>query len=155
MTPQLFTLVLDTTSQTPEDECKWFFYCQMIYSPETNNTMKTWFLLWLLVWKLMHNDTYSVRKHGLVLWRARLLTSEAFCNVYPPPLSDTNCPPYPPPGGPGPPTPPASKMAPISPGSTHTPSTLSVTTLACSGSTTLSVNSQIKWKLCQETIAVC
>ncbi len=27
----------------------------------------------------MHNDTYSVHKRGLVLWRARLLTSGAFC----------------------------------------------------------------------------
>jgi hypothetical protein len=50
-----------------------------------------------------------------------------FCTVYTPPLSDTNCLPFPPPGGPGPPTPRASKMAPISPGSTHTPSTPSVT----------------------------
>jgi hypothetical protein len=31
--------VLDTTSRTPEDECKWFYY-QMIYSPETNDTIK-------------------------------------------------------------------------------------------------------------------
>jgi hypothetical protein len=35
-----------------------------------------------------HNDTYSVHKRGLVLWRTRLLCSEAFCNVYPPPLSE-------------------------------------------------------------------
>ncbi len=35
---------------------------------------------------------------------------------------------FPPPGGPGPP---ASKMAPISPGSTHTPSTPSVTARIC------------------------
>ncbi len=74
-----------------------------------------------------HNDTYSVHKLGLVLWWARLLCSEAFCNFYPPPLSDANCSPFPAPGGPGPRLPPASKMAPISPGSTHTPSTLSVT----------------------------
>jgi hypothetical protein len=75
----------------------------------------------------MHSDTYSVHKRGLVLWRARLLCPEAFCDVYPPPLSDANCPPFPPPGGPGPLTPPASKMASLSPGSTHIPSTLSVT----------------------------
>ncbi len=80
----------------------------------------------------MYNDTYSVHKRGLVLWRARLLASEPFCDVYPPPLSDAHClmptvRPFPPPGGPGPPTPLASKMAPVSPGSTHTPSTLSVT----------------------------
>ncbi len=61
----------------------------------------------------MHNDTYSVHKRGLVLWRAHLLTSEAFCNVYPPPLSDANCLSFPPPGGPGPLTPPASKKPPF------------------------------------------
>jgi hypothetical protein len=75
----------------------------------------------------MHNDTYSVHKHGLVLWRACLLTSKAFCNIYPPLLTGANCPPFSPPGGAGPPSPPASKMAPVPPGSTHTPSTLSVT----------------------------
>ncbi len=74
----------------------------------------------------MHNNTHSVHKRLLLMWRARLLCLEPFRYVYPPPLSDTNCPPFPPPGGPGPPTP---KMTPFSPGSTHTLSTLSVTLL--------------------------
>jgi hypothetical protein len=105
------------------------FYYQMIYSPETNNTIKhdVCYGCWCGNWCTTHNDTYSVHKRGLMLWQARLLSSEAFWDVYPPPLSDTNCPPFPPPGGRGPPTPPASKMASISPGSTHTPSTPSVT----------------------------
>ncbi len=53
-----------------------------------------------------------------------LLCLHAFRYVYPPPLSEANCPPFPPPGRPGPP---ATKMAPFSPGSTHTLSTLFVT----------------------------
>jgi hypothetical protein len=72
----------------------------------------------------MHNNTHSVRKRILSMWRARLLCFEPFRYVYPPPLSEANCPPFPPPGGLGPP---ASKMAPFSPGSTHIPPTLSVT----------------------------
>ncbi len=51
----------------------------------------------------MHNDTHSVHKHDLVLWWARLLSLGASRHVYPPPLCDTNCPPFPPPGGRGPP----------------------------------------------------
>jgi hypothetical protein len=66
----------------------------------------------------MHNNTHSVHKRLLVMWRARLLCFEPFHYVYPPPLSEANCLPFPPPGGPGPP---ASKMAPFPPGSTHTP----------------------------------
>ncbi len=61
----------------------------------------------------MHNDTYSVHKRGLVLWQAHLLCFEASRDVYPPPLSDANCPPFPPPGGPGPLTPPALRWLPF------------------------------------------
>jgi hypothetical protein len=50
-------------------------------------------------------------------------------NVYPPPLSDANCPPFPLPGGPGPLAPPRCRAASISPGSTHIPSILSITVL--------------------------
>jgi hypothetical protein len=75
----------------------------------------------------MHNNTHSVHKRLFVMWRARLPCFEPFRYVYPPPLSEANCPPFPPPGGPGPP---ASKMAPFSPGSTHTPSIPSVTVSA-------------------------
>ncbi len=32
-------------------------------------------------WYTIYNDTYSVHKRGLVLWRARLLCSQTFCNV--------------------------------------------------------------------------
>jgi hypothetical protein len=48
-------------------------------------------------------------------------------NVYPPPLSDANCPPFPLPGGPGSMASSACMAASISPGSTHIPSILSVT----------------------------
>jgi hypothetical protein len=98
------------------------FYYQMIYSPETNNYNKTRFLLWLLV--IDEQRTIIPTLCINMAW-----CSEAFCTVYPPPLSDANCPPFPPPGGPGPLAPPASKMASISPGSTHIPSTPSVTVL--------------------------
>ncbi len=98
----------------------------IIYFPETDNTIKhnSCYGCWCSNYYTMHNDTHSVHKRRLVLWRACLLCSEASRYVYPPPLSDVNCPLFPPPGGPGPL---ASKMAPISPGSTHTPSTPSVT----------------------------
>ncbi len=104
------------------------FYYQMIYFPETDNTIKhdSCYGCRCSNYCTMHNDTHSEHKRRLVLWRARLLCSEASRYVYPPPLSDANCPPFPPPGGPGPPAP---KMAPISPGSTHTPSTPFVTRL--------------------------
>ncbi len=71
---------------------------------------------------------YSVHKRSLVLWRARLLRSVASFNVYPPPLSDANCPPFSPPGGPGPLASPVCRAAPMSPGSTHIP-ILSITVL--------------------------
>jgi hypothetical protein len=102
------------------------FCYQMIYFPEKNNTIKhdSCYGCWCCNYYTIHNDTYSVHKRGLVLWRACLPCFEASRYVYPPPLSDANCPPFPPPGGPGPP---ASKMAPISPGSTDTPSAPSVT----------------------------
>jgi hypothetical protein len=99
------------------------FDYQMIYSPETNNTIKhdsCYDVDTVINAQRTMIHMYSVHKRGLVLWRAHPLCSKAFCTVYPPPLSDANCPPFPPPGGPGPPTSPASKMAPISPGSTHT-----------------------------------
>ncbi len=102
------------------------FDYQMIYFPETDNTIKhgSCYGCWYSNYYTMHNDTHSVHKRSLVLWRARPLCLEASRYVYPPPLSDANCPPFPPPGGPGPPAP---KMVPISPGSTHTPSAPSVT----------------------------
>jgi hypothetical protein len=102
------------------------FYYRMIYFPETNNTIKhdSCYGCWCGNYYTMHNDTYSVHKRGLVLWRARLAYFEASRYVYPPPLSDANCPPFSPPGGPGPL---ASKMASISLGSTHIPSALSFT----------------------------
>jgi hypothetical protein len=94
--------------------------------PETDNTIKhnSCYGCWCSNYYTIHNNTHSVYKRHLVLWRARLLCFEASRYVYPPPLSGANCPPFPPPGGP---VPLASKMAPISPGSTHTPSTPSVT----------------------------
>ncbi len=76
----------------------------------------------------MHNNTHSVHKCLLVMWRARLLCLEPFRYVCPPPLSEANCPPFPPPGGPGPPV---TKMAPFSPRSTHTPTAPSVTVTMC------------------------
>ncbi len=48
-------------------------------------------------------------------------------NVYPPPLSDANCLPFPPPGRQGPLAPLACRAASISPGSIHIPYILSVT----------------------------
>ncbi len=104
------------------------FYYQMIYFPETDNTIKhnSCYGCRCSNYYTMHNNTHSVHKRHLVLWRAHLLCSEASCYVCPPPLSYANCPPFPPHGRLGPP---ASKMAPISPGSTHTPSTPSVTIL--------------------------
>ncbi len=51
----------------------------------------------------MHNNTHSVHKHLLKMWRARLLRLWPSCCVSPPPLSEANCQPLPPPGGPGPP----------------------------------------------------
>jgi hypothetical protein len=68
--------------------------------------------------------TLTVHKRLLKMWRARLLCLWPARCVYRPPLSEANCPPLSPPGRPGPP---ASKMPSFSPGSTHTPSTLSVT----------------------------
>ncbi len=102
------------------------FYYQMIYFPETDNTIKHDFCCGYKCgnYYTMHNNTHSVHERRLVMWQARLLCFESFRYVYPPPMSEANCPPFPPPGGPGHPAP---KMAPISPGSTNTPSTLSVT----------------------------
>jgi hypothetical protein len=107
------------------------FYYQMIYSPETIITIK-------------HDSCYGYR-YGIVIDAQHtmirtLCINVAWCcgepvsyvlrhlfNVYPPPLSDASCLPFPPPGGPGPLTPPACKAASISPGSTHIPSIMSVT----------------------------
>ncbi len=104
------------------------FYYQMIYFPETNNTIKhdSCYGYKYSNYYTVHNNTHSVHKRLLVMWRARLLCLDAFRYVYPPPLSEANCLPFPPLGGPGPP---ATKMAPFSPGSTHTLSTLSVTAI--------------------------
>jgi hypothetical protein len=101
------------------------FYYQMIYSPETINTVKhnPCYGYWCGTQCTMYNDTYSVHKRSLVLWRARLLCSEAFYNVYLPPLSDANCLLFPPLGRPVPLSPPTSEAATIS------PSILSVTVL--------------------------
>jgi hypothetical protein len=77
---------------------------------------------------IMHNNTHSVHKRLLKMWRARLLCLWPSRYIYPPPLSEANCPPFPSPGGPGPP---ASKMASFSPGSAHTPSLPSVTLPVC------------------------
>ncbi len=98
---------------------------QMIYFPETIiqcNMIPVMFILYNCY--TMHNNTHSVHKCLLKMWRARLLRPWPSRYVYPPPLSDTNCPPFPSPGGPGPPF---SKMASFSPGSTHTLSPPSVT----------------------------
>jgi hypothetical protein len=98
---------------------------QMIYFPETNNTMKHGPVMVILYnCCTMHNSTHSVHKRLLKLWRVHLLHLWPCRYVPSPPLSGANCQPFPPPGGPGPP---ASKMAPFSPGSTHTPFPLSVT----------------------------
>jgi hypothetical protein len=44
------------------------FYYQMIYSPETNNTIKH--NSCYDVDAVINNDTYSAHERGLVLWRA-------------------------------------------------------------------------------------
>jgi hypothetical protein len=79
-------------------------YYQMIYFPETDNTIKhdSCYGYKCSNYYIMHNNTHSGHKRLLVMWRARLLCFEAFCYVYPPPLSEANCPPFPPPGKPGP-----------------------------------------------------
>jgi hypothetical protein len=62
-------------SCTPEDECKWFFYCHMIYSPETNRQVRH--CSWLQSLRIQqinaYNDTYSVHNGALMSRRARLL----------------------------------------------------------------------------------
>ncbi len=92
---------------------------QMIYFPEKNIQ---WITIPFMV--IMYNCCTMHDKHLLKMWRARLLRLWPSHCIYPPPLSEANCTPFPPPGGPGPP---ASKMASFSPGSTHTPSPPSVT----------------------------
>jgi hypothetical protein len=73
-------------------------YYQMIYFPETDNTIKhdSCYGCWCSNFYTMPSDTHSANKRRLVLWRARLLHSESSRYVYPPPLSDANCPPFPP-----------------------------------------------------------
>jgi hypothetical protein len=55
---------------TSEDECKWFFYHQMIYSPETDNQGKTLvtftFTIYMKQGLLFHNVTYSVHDEFLM-----------------------------------------------------------------------------------------
>ncbi len=99
---------------------------QMIYFPETYNTIKhdSPYGCKCRNYYTMLNNTHSVHKRLLKMWRARLLCLWPSRYVYPPPLSEANCPPFPSPGGLGPP---ASKMVSFSPGSTHTPSLPSVT----------------------------
>ncbi len=98
---------------------KWFIFLKQIIQWNT-------ILVMIILYNCYttYNNTHSVHKRLLKMWRARLLRLWPSRYVYPPPLSEANCPPFPSPGGPGPP---ASKMASFSPGSTHTPSPLSVT----------------------------
>jgi hypothetical protein len=99
---------------------------QMIYFPETIiqwDTIPVMVILYNCCTR--HNNTHSVHKRLLKLWRVRLLFQWPCCYVPPPLLSGANCRPFPLSGGPGPPV---SKMAPFSLGSTHTPSPLSATT---------------------------
>jgi hypothetical protein len=98
---------------------KWFIFLKQIIQW---NTIPVVVILYNCY--TMHNNTHSVHKRILKKWRARLQRLWPSRYVYPPPLSEANCPPCPPPGGSGPP---ASKMASFSPGSTHTPSPPSVT----------------------------
>jgi hypothetical protein len=68
--------VPDTASCTSEDECKWFFYYHMIYSPETNNQNKTLFSITIIKAKrltVVHNLTYSMHDEVLMSHRTRLV----------------------------------------------------------------------------------
>ncbi len=60
------------------------FYCQMIYSPETDRHSKTWFTItavWNIVDKCTYytQDTYSVHKAGFLLCRAHPPSFLACC----------------------------------------------------------------------------
>ncbi len=95
--------MLDTTSRTSEDECKWCSPPNDFF-PETNNTIKCDSCYgYKCNCYTMHNNTHSVHKRLLVMWRARLLCFEPSRYVYPPPLSEANCPPFPPSWWAGPP----------------------------------------------------
>ncbi len=77
---------------------------QMIYFPETNNTIirnSCYGYKSIIVTQCTITLTLCIN----VSWwcQARLLCFEPSSYVYPPPLSEANCPPFPPPGGPGPP----------------------------------------------------
>ncbi len=101
---------------------KWFIFLKQIIQWNTIPVMVVLYNCYT-----MHNNTHSVHKRLLKMWRDCILRLWPSRCVYPPPLSEANCPAFPPPGGPGPP---ASKMASFSPGSTHAPSSQFVTVIA-------------------------
>ncbi len=94
--------VLDTTSRTSEDECRWQPVPNDL-SPEINNTMKHGSCFDCMYnCCTMHNSTHSVHNRLLKVWRARLPRPWPSCYVSAPPLSEANCQPFPPPGRLGP-----------------------------------------------------
>ncbi len=108
---------------TSEDEYKWYWH-QMIYFPETINTMSTTNTIsptHSLASSLAMHSTYSVHAGILKPWRGRLpwpLVVFSSYHVFTLPLSGLNWRSLFPPWGFGPPFP---KMAPPFTGSAHTP----------------------------------
>jgi hypothetical protein len=126
------TTVPDTTSRTPEDECKWIFTAiwfillKQIYAVRHGSRIQTQGYNRLLHMTYVHNDMYSVHKGVLVLCRTRspcLLTSWRHLHVTSSTISS-------PAWRAGPPISPTLKMAPLPPGSTHifVPLSLTITT---------------------------